>query len=80
MTLHHHRGGWNEPVPLHLRDEAPDPRAELDALGIELNGRAELTGSALRVVELVGFDVSLKIFERVAERTAAAACGRQRRA
>ena len=36
-----HRRVGHEPVALDLRDEAANPRAELDALGVELNRRPE---------------------------------------
>ena len=66
----------NQPVALDLRDEAPNPRPEFDALGVELNVRTELAAAALRVVELIALDVALKVSQRVAERRPrrAAAC------
>ena len=41
VPLHRHRRVRDEPVALDLRDEAADPRPELDALGVELDRRAE---------------------------------------
>ena len=40
--LHRHRGVRHEPVALDLRDEAANPRPELDALRVELDRRPEL--------------------------------------
>ena len=60
----------NQPVALDLRDEAANPRTELDALGVELNRRTELAAAALRVVELIALHVALEVAERVAERSA----------
>ena len=54
---------------LHLRDEAADPRPELDALGVELDGRPEGAAS-LGVLELVALHVALQVAEGVAERAA----------
>src|SRR4030095_13601595 len=59
----------NEPVALHLRDEPPNPRTELDAFGVELNLRPELAAAGL-VVERFALDVLLEVAERVAERSA----------
>src|SRR2546428_344390 len=67
--FHRHRHIGNEPVPLHLRDEPPDPGAELDAFGVELNLRAELS-VALLVLELIALDVALQVSERLPERAA----------
>jgi hypothetical protein len=66
---HRHRRHRHEPVAADLRDEAADPRAELDALGIELNRRPE-AAAALLVAELILLDIPLEIPERVAERSA----------
>ena len=37
VPLHDHRRLWHEPVALHLGDETAQPRAEVDALAVELN-------------------------------------------
>ena len=72
-----HRRVRDEPVALDLRDEAPDPRAELDALGVELDGRAELVAAPARVVEVLVLDVLPDVLQRVAKGPAGA--GRRRR-
>src|SRR5439155_14247922 len=53
VPLHRHRGVRDEPVALHLRDEAANPRSELDALRVELNLGSELTAAAALIVELL---------------------------
>ena len=56
-----HGGVRDEPVPLHLRHEAPDPRAELHALGIKLNRRSGIGLASLRIVERLVLDVLLQV-------------------
>src|SRR5581483_1355004 len=61
-----HRGVRDEPVALDLRDEASNPRSELDALRIELDLRTELTAAA-GILELLVLHVSLQVAQRIAE-------------
>ena len=49
-------------------DEAANPRPELDALGVELDGLTWILQPALRVVEGFVLDVALQVAQRVAER------------
>ena len=72
-----HRRIGHEPVALHLRDEAANPRPELDALGVELNRRPELLAAALLVVERLVSPRTLQVraAPRPACRPAAAARG-----
>ena len=53
VPLHRHRRVRDEPVALDLRDEAPDPRTELDALGVELNRRPERARSPCEFSKLI---------------------------
>src|SRR5204862_2187144 len=70
MAAHRHRGIRDEPVALHLGDEAPDPGTELDAFGVELDFRAELSATAALVFEGFALRVSLQVAQCVAERSA----------
>ena len=79
-----HDGLRNErpPVAFHLGLEAADPAPEIDAVGVELDGRPERRVAAACVLELIGLDVAIEVPERVAKGApgqAAAAASRDRR-
>src|SRR6185436_14532834 len=59
------------PVAADLREEPADPRAELDALRVELDPRTELRRPALRVFERLLLDVPLQIPKRIVQRAGA---------
>src|SRR3954453_863545 len=70
VSLVGHRRVRDEPVALHLRDEAADPRTELDAFGVELNLGTELPAAAALVLERLALRVAREIAQRIAERSA----------
>ena len=71
VTAHHHGGPRNEPVASHLRDEASEPRTELNPLGIELNRRAWSVVATTRVVKRLVLHVLLQVAQGYRQRQAA---------
>ena len=66
VPFHDHRRLRDEPVALHLRDEPPQPGAEVDALAVELNQSLRIA-AALYVVERLLLRVPIEIAQRVPE-------------
>src|SRR3989304_5972040 len=62
-----HRGLRHEPVAPDLRDEAAQPRPELDPFRVELDRRREVLAPALQVPEAVLLDVLLRVADRPAK-------------
>src|SRR5262245_10345917 len=66
-TVEGHGGVRNKPVASHLRDEAPQPRTEIHALGVELNRRPRIVSAASLVAKRLVLDVLLQVLQRITQ-------------